>query len=444
MRAVRAVLIGAGNRGMDPFGVYAQNHPGQIRFVAVVDRDPARRAYFAQLHRISEKHRFASVEAFINSPTKVDAVVNATTDQDHLKTILPFLKLDMPILLEKPIATSPQDCELLHKRWKEGKAKVMVCHELRYAPLYTKIKELISSGELGSLRMIEMIENIGNWHFAHSYVRGNWRSTKVGPISLTKTCHDFDIMTWLMGEDEVVTIRSIAPELHFRIGNAPTSEVPHKCHEGCPVAHACEYYAPRVYLREAVNDPYSRGFMLRAINPSGDMDKLKSHLEEGNYSRCVYRCDNNVPDYQLTEIVCKSGLKIFFKMTAWTPEINRRIKVLGENGVLKGSLLSNHLERIGYKKRTYDLPDIKGSTHGGGDERLIRDFVKLVRNENPSFATPLDTSIYGHLLAFAAEESRIRDGKKIDFIKWLRLQKYPTLPQIYETIRKKIIRGERS
>lgn len=55
-----ALLIGAGQRGADIYGLYARTHPDQIRFVAVAEPDPARRARFATQHHIPPERQVES------------------------------------------------------------------------------------------------------------------------------------------------------------------------------------------------------------------------------------------------------------------------------------------------------------------------------------------------------------------------------------------------
>ena len=78
---------------------------------------------------------------------------------------------------------------------------VVVCHVLRYTPFYNAIKRIIEDGRIGEVVTIQAMEQVGYWHQAHSYVRGNWRrADESSPMILAKCCHDMDILIWLTGK----------------------------------------------------------------------------------------------------------------------------------------------------------------------------------------------------------------------------------------------------
>lgn len=78
---------------------------------------------------------------------------------------------------------------------------VAVCHVLRYAPYFVKLKEIIQSGVLGEVVSVQHFEPIEHKHMSHSYVRGNWHNSKeTTPIILAKSCHDLDILRWMLGK----------------------------------------------------------------------------------------------------------------------------------------------------------------------------------------------------------------------------------------------------
>src|SRR5438105_12080998 len=112
---VEAVMVGAGNRGYRAYGAYALHHPTQLRFTAVVEPDAARRERFAREHRIAAVRQFAGWEELNGRPLLAQAAINATLDPLHVPSTLALLGAGYEVLLEKPVATTPEAClELAH------------------------------------------------------------------------------------------------------------------------------------------------------------------------------------------------------------------------------------------------------------------------------------------------------------------------------------------
>jgi predicted dehydrogenase len=93
------------------------------------------------------------------------------------------------------MATSIADCISITKSVKQYNSIFGIGHVLRYSPYNVAIKTVIDSGVLGEIINIQHIEPVGREHFAHSYVRGNWRNEEHATFSLmAKSCHDLDII----------------------------------------------------------------------------------------------------------------------------------------------------------------------------------------------------------------------------------------------------------
>jgi hypothetical protein len=76
---VTAVLFGAGLRGADAYAPYALAHPDELKFVAVAEPDPVRRARFAAAYDIPPERQFTTWEAAMAQPKIADAVFNTKT-----------------------------------------------------------------------------------------------------------------------------------------------------------------------------------------------------------------------------------------------------------------------------------------------------------------------------------------------------------------------------
>jgi hypothetical protein len=101
---------------------------------------------------------------------------------------------------------------------------------------------------LGKIVNIDCTEAIGDVHFSHSYVRGNWYSEKDStPMLLAKSCHDLDIIQWLM-DKPCKKVTSFGHLTYFRPENAPKG-APVRCADGtCPIADTCPYNCHRIYI----------------------------------------------------------------------------------------------------------------------------------------------------------------------------------------------------
>eukprot|EP00050_Salpingoeca_kvevrii_P015251 m.45074 g.45074 ORF g.45074 m.45074 type:complete len:112 (-) comp6226_c0_seq4:46-381(-) len=93
------------------------------------------------------------------------------------------------------MATTRADCVAIVQACREADVLLCVGHVLRYTPANRKIKELIDNGSIGSVANIQHLEPVGFYHFAHSFVRGNWRrEDESSPMLLAKSCHDVDLI----------------------------------------------------------------------------------------------------------------------------------------------------------------------------------------------------------------------------------------------------------
>jgi predicted dehydrogenase len=398
---IEAVLVGAGSRGHFAYGQYALAHPDQIRFTAVVEPHPARRLRFAAAHAIDPGRQFESWDDLYAHGLLAPVLVNCTLDRMHLESTLPALRLGYDVLLEKPMANRLEGCVALARAAKQHQRLLMICHVLRFTPFFSTIHDLLASGELGEIVTMEHRENVVYWHMAHSFVRGNWRSSREeSPMILAKCCHDLDILFWNLGP--VRRLSSFGSLRHYRPENAPDG-APQRCTDGCPVEDECPWFAPRLYLREDVGWPVS------VISQDTHLEARREALDTGPYGRCVYRCDNDVVDNQTINLEFESGATGLFAMHGHSHQEGRTMRYDGTRATLIGRFVRGaqeievHDHATGRVRRL--SPANSAGGHGGGDAGLMAAFVRAIRDESDT-VTSAEESLESHLMAFAAEESR--------------------------------------
>jgi predicted dehydrogenase len=413
MKQMKVAVLGAGARG-NVYGDYLLQNPHEGTVVAAADAAPHRLASFAARHGLPDTARFTSWEALLDARPEVDAVIITTQDRMHTAPALRALALGYHVLLEKPISPDPTECLAIADAAERHGRVLTVCHVLRYTPYMTAVKELLESGAIGRLLSIQWTENVGWYHMAHSFVRGNWRRTdESSPMILAKSCHDLDLLHWLAGSD-CLQVSSFGGLSHFRPENAPPG-APLRCTDGCPVEPACAYSALKIYTGDRPS------WLVNAMTADSSAEGRLKALREGPYGRCAFHCDNDVVDHQVVNLAYANGVTVSFSMVGFTKEINRTAKLFGTEGEMRLNMNRNEIEINHFSGRTTVVtPEIQPGGHNGGDSALMRSFLRDVRSGGGGGSlTSARVSAQTHLLAFAAEESRLT-GQTVDFLDYVK------------------------
>ncbi|MEX2570271.1 MAG: Gfo/Idh/MocA family oxidoreductase [Gemmatimonadota bacterium] len=410
---IRVVIVGAGARGNRVFADLISREDTGFVTVGVVEPHEGRREAFRHRYEVPETNSFESLQEFLDVPRFGDIVFICTPDVTHYAHARAVSEKGYDILLEKPIATNLPDCLALIDVQHTHKNQIFVAHVLRYSPFFREVKRVIETGELGAVRAIDLQENIGHWHFAHSYVRGNWnRESTSGPILLTKSSHDLDILHWLVGR-RVESVVSYGGLNYFTEENAPPGAAD-RC-VICPLQDRCLYSATRFYLKDRDVWPFNV-----VAGPPDSLERRREAIETGPYGRCVWHSENDVCDDQTVLLRFASGIHGTFGLHALTAENTRSLRILFDDAELTGNLYRGEIsishftgEPDSFRVERLELPGVSDS-HGGGDLRLLRMLSEhLTTGAHASLVTSLESSLPSHALAFLAEESRLEGSVKV-------------------------------
>jgi hypothetical protein len=128
-------------------------------------------------------------------------------------------------------------------------------------------------------------------------------------------------------------------------------------------------------------------------------------LKTTNYGRCVYKMENDQPDHYTSNILFEGGLTASFSMEAFTSYEGRRTRIMGSLGDIVGDMSAFTFTDFLTNKKTVWAQDT--DSHGGGDWRLVTDWLHAISEQNPALLTStIDASIESHVMGFMAEESR--------------------------------------
>ena len=410
-RAITAIIIGAGSRGTT-YGRYATQFPDAMKIVGVSDINNFRKKRTAKAHNIPEENCFGDWSEVFAREKFADAVIIATPDNLHYEPCMRALAMGYDVLLEKPAAQTERECKDILAQAKKYNRIVAICHVLRYAPYFIALREAVHSGLIGDLVSIQHMEPIQYAHMAHSYVRGKWRDSKqTTPIILAKSCHDLDIIRWIV-DKPCIQIAAEGTLMHFKEENAPKG-APARCTDGCPHEATCPYSAIDIYVRR------KRHLGVFDLPDRKDEAAIMEKIRTTMFGRCVYKCDNDQPDHYVTTMLFEGGVTASFTMDAFTPWGGRSTSIMGTLGYIVGDgkkftlyTFRDNKKRV-WHKNVAEMAEYKHAGHGGGDHALARDFVEAVAAQDQTkLSSTIDASIESHIIGFKAEKSR-KSMKKV-------------------------------
>ncbi|RMJ27782.1 hypothetical protein PHISP_01355 [Aspergillus sp. HF37] len=367
-KQLRFLVIGAGSRGSAYAQAITTATPGVIHAVAdphAVKRRELGRSFIWAENQPGAGQEFADWKDWLqwevrrrenassssaDDPAGVDGVLVCTLDETHAEILHAIAPLQLHILCEKPLAPSMTDCLSVYRalvpRGADGPARIFsLGHVLRYSPHNVLLRTLLLADRvIGDIVSLEHCEPVGWWHFAHSYVRGNWRrQTPTGDGSLlTKSCHDIDFILWLLcspppGEPDPNapphlprSISSTGSLTQFRRARKPRLAGAATNCISCPAERVCNYSAVKIYRDMHLRHAARIGWPLDIVCPdledsallsTGRRDEaenvLLARLSEDYtrgktpdkaiaarpwYGRCVYDGDNDVCDDQFVTL----------------------------------------------------------------------------------------------------------------------------------------------
>ena len=416
---MKVVIIGYGSRGR----MYASEFKksAEVEVVGACDIRESQ-LVMAKVDFGDKIEVFSNADELFARGKIADLCVVSTQDPTHKEYAIRAMELGYHILLEKPIATSVEDCQAIEQAAEKYNRKVYVCHVLRYAPFFATIKAELDSGKYGKIAVISLTENVGHWHQAHSFVRGNWAITEeTTPMIIAKSCHDLDIISYLVGE-KCKSVSSFGSLEFFKRENAPKNSG-ERCLD-CPVQKDCLYDAEKYYITDKDKwngkplDEWPRNVL---VNEPTE-EKLYKAIREGDYGRCAFKCDNTAIDRQVLNIAFENGVLASFVLTAFSADSYRELHIHCEKGDIYGNMKDNRLicSTFGTCAETAQTTviDLNAKTngfagHGGGDALMVEDVINDMQGRASMGLTLISNSIRSHFIGFAAEKSRLEGGMPV-------------------------------
>ena len=410
--AVRVGLVGAGQRAAPYFRNVPNDMEESIRLAAIADPDPTRRRAFADLllgpsaaegepsaPGGSRPELLDDGLAMIRDH-ELDAVVVATPNDQHVPYAVAAMERGLPLLVEKPVATTMDGLRAL---WQAEQARpagrTVVGFVLRYTPFYERVREIVRSGRLGEILAVQADENLGTGLTMVQYQ--GWRQdvSRSGGWMLEKCCHDLDVLGYVL-DSHLVRVHSMASALTFR---------------------------PRPEQEQLPRFRPAAGTGEIDFGDATAKEVLRERVQHSPYA------PSGLPDRQIATFEFASGTLATFTAVMAQPRSTRRLRIFGTEGLLEGDLGAQSLELsfpdpAGGSGSTHEHEHVETgpSGHQGGDAVLAETFWRTAAGEDRVPRAGLADGIDAALGAMALQDSA-RTGQAVELAP-LRAQVFGTEP----------------
>ncbi|MGO4497126.1 Gfo/Idh/MocA family protein [Paenibacillus sp. 2RAB27] len=196
MEKVRIGIVGLGNMGTG-HAKYLVNNEVKGGVLTAICEPRADRLEWAKENLGEGVKLFDNLDDFLASGL-IDGVLIATPHYDHPETAVRAFQAGMHVICEKPAGVYTKQVRQMNEAAEASGKVFSMMYNQRTNPLYKKLKDLVSSGELGEIRRTNWI--ITNWYRSQSYYdSGGWRATWAGEgggVLINQDPHQLDLWQW--------------------------------------------------------------------------------------------------------------------------------------------------------------------------------------------------------------------------------------------------------
>ena len=201
MSKVRVGIIGLGNMGTCHANNILDGRCPELEVTAVADLNPDRLEWAKG--RIPGAAYYQTGDDLIEQAAHqlIDAVIVAVPHYDHPKYAIAAMKKGLHVMVEKPAGVYTKQVKEMNRCAEENDVVFGMMFNQRTDHIYRKMRELVQSGEYGSIRRTNWI--ITNWYRPQAYYdSGAWRATwsgEGGGVLLNQCPHNLDLWQWICG-----------------------------------------------------------------------------------------------------------------------------------------------------------------------------------------------------------------------------------------------------
>lgn len=207
--SLRYAIIGCGRISPNHIAAALEN---ELNIVALCDIDESKMA-----DTIKEFNLSSNIKKYTNyldmiKNEKIDLIAICTESGKHGQISLDCITEKINLIIEKPIALSLKEADLIIEKAKENNVKVSACHQNRFNKSVQKIREAVEQKRFGKLMhgTAHIRWNRGEDYYKQAPWRGTWEQD--GGALMNQCIHNIDLLRWMMG-DEIIEVVGMTDNL---------------------------------------------------------------------------------------------------------------------------------------------------------------------------------------------------------------------------------------
>lgn len=315
----------------------------------------------------------------MSSEVRPTHLIIGTPDATHNTMIRLAFQAGMDVITEKPMATTPEKVGDIFAAEQEFSRSVRVAFNFRYTPSLSKIKEVLSGGDLGKPLTVSLDWNLGKGHGAEYFRRWHAQRENSGGLLVHKSTHHFDLINWLL-DDEPGEVLALGNRQVFGPGRSQFSG--YRC-------STCQH---------AVSGACSFAMKSHKVPEDREIfEKLYWEAEPGDgYIRdlCVFRDEIDIFDTMSVLVKYQGGCQLSYSLKAYAPSSSYYLSIICEHGRIELTSrysgvdmktsadveiinVTGGLQQADQKTTREIQVPVDKTSHGGADKRL---FAHLFRD----------------------------------------------------------------
>ncbi|BFH62496.1 Gfo/Idh/MocA family protein [Paenibacillus azoreducens] len=309
---------------------------------------------------------------------KLDGVIVGTNCSTHTYFAKKVLNRNLPLFLEKPVATSMEDLRILAECEAKATVPTVVSFPLRVTPLVQEVKRILDADTIGKVEHVQAFNDVT---YGFVYFHDWYRDESVSKgLFLQKATHDIDVINYLLSEEPVKVCAMKSKQIYK--GDMPAGL---RCSE-CDKWETC-------------------------MDSTYNIINLRNDTPRSDY--CGFAVDTGNEDSGSMIVKYASGMHAMYSQNFFARKGagRRGARLYGYKGTVEFDFVTNEIKVFDHmsNKVTAVRLDDQGSRHGGGDIVLMRNFVHLMQGKTTQSVAPLKDGIRSALVCLQAKASSESD-----------------------------------